>query len=124
VDDDYVLTVGERMVLMKRERFQTAAKNHEARSKRQPRWLVTLVFLPVVTSIPNSAPPVATSWSSNGVSGHGLSRYRTRITQCRYPAIADVSVILASMKHFSREEFSSSLKRCLEPPAFRRMVTI
>jgi hypothetical protein len=45
--------------------------------------------------------------------------YRSRVTECRYPAMPDVSLVLSSMKHFPREEFSSSIKDCQDPRGFR-----
>jgi hypothetical protein len=45
--------------------------------------------------------------------------YRSRVTECRYPAMPDVSLVLSSMKHFPREEFSSSIKDCQDPRDFR-----
>jgi hypothetical protein len=48
-----------------------------------------------------------------------ISRYRTQITECRYPGLGGVSIQLASMNNSWREEFSSTLKDCVNPRSFR-----
>ena len=89
--------------------------------------LVILLCFPVVFSPSNSAAPVKMSASriaetrpTNPIN----PIYRSRVTECRYPAIPDVSIVLSSMKHFPREEFSSNLKNCVDPRGFRWSATI
>ena len=81
--------------------------------------LIIFLCFPVVFSSSNSANPVQISASRIAEIRPTNPIYRSRVTECRYPAIPDVSIVLSSMNHFPREEFSSNLKNCDDPRGFR-----
>jgi hypothetical protein len=81
--------------------------------------LIIFLCFPAVFSASNSATPVMTSTSRIAEIRPKNPIYRSRVTECRYPAIPDVSIVLTSMNHFPREEFSSNLKNCVDPRGFR-----
>ena len=81
--------------------------------------LIIFLCFPVVFSSSNSATPVKMSASQIAEFRPTNPIYRSRVTECRYPAIPDVSIVLSSMNHFPREEFSSNLKNCDDPRGFR-----
>ena len=128
--------------------------------------LIILLCLPVFLSSLNSATQVTMSMSRIAETRPEIPIYRSRVAECRYPAIPDVSIVQASMnasaglsitdksatvlivsslvplrnsgrvlrlsKHerrvfqqnprthpIPREEFSSSLKNCMNPRGFR-----
>ena len=81
--------------------------------------LIILLCFPVVFSSSNSATPVMMSASRIAEIRPKNPIYRSRVTECRYPAIPDVSIVLTSMHHVPREEFSSNLKNCVDPRGFR-----
>src|SRR5262245_27538037 len=80
--------------------------------------LILFFCLPVVFSS-SSPPPARMIGSRIAETGPKNPNYRSRVIECRYPAMPDVSLVLSSMKHFPREEFSSSIKDCADPRDFR-----
>lgn len=141
-------------------------KNKRLKRARQERQvqLIVLLCLPVVFSTSNSATPVRMSASRIAETRPPSPIYRSRVAECRYPAIPDVSIVLSAMNAstglsltgkspmvligpplvplldsgwvtrkdeqrvfqqnpsvhpISREEFSSSLKNCMNPRGFR-----
>lgn len=81
--------------------------------------LIMLLCFPVVFSSSHTAPPVKMRASRIAEMRPANPTYRSRVTECRYPAGPDVSVVRSSMKHFSKEEFFSTLKNCVDPRGFR-----
>ena len=128
--------------------------------------LIILLCLPVFLSSSNSATHVTMSISRIAETRPESPIYRSRVTECRYPAIPDVSIVWAAMSASTglsmtgksamaliapplmplpnsgrvlrllkdeqrvfqqnppvhpipREEFSSSLKNCMNPRGFR-----
>jgi hypothetical protein len=81
--------------------------------------LIVLLCLPVIFSSSQSATPVKMKASRIAEIHPTNPAYRSRVTECRYPARTDVSIVRSSMNHFPREEFFSTLKNCVDPRGFR-----
>jgi hypothetical protein len=106
---------------MRSRNFRTSSKKEKLKRVSNDRRIQLIIFLcfPAVFSASNSATPVMTSTSRIAEIRPKNPIYRSRVTECRYPAIPDVSIVLTSMNHFPREEFSSNLKNCVDPRGFR-----
>ncbi len=95
-------------------------KNQKLKRSSNERRVQLLMFLclPVVFSSPSSTPAKMSASRIAEIRPKNPS-YRSRVTECRYPAIPDVSIVLSSMSHVPREEFSSNIKDCVDPRGFR-----
>jgi len=79
-----------------------------------------ILFLPLVLLSPSDLATLVTPNALLTKENHTkMPRYRTQITECRYPGFAGVSLLLASTHNNWREEFSSTLKDCVNPRGFR-----
>jgi len=96
-------------------------KNEKLKRVSNERRVQLMIFLcfPVVFSSSNSATPFKMSGSRIAEIRPKNPSYRSRVTECRYPAIPEVSIVRSSMNHVPREEFSSNLKNCVDPRGFR-----
>jgi hypothetical protein len=96
-------------------------KNEKVKRVSNERRVQLIIFLcfPVVFSASDSATPVKMSGSRIAEIRPKNPSYRSRVTECRYPARPDVSIVLSSMNHVPREEFFSNLKNCIDPRGFR-----
>ncbi len=94
-------------------------EKHKRISKDRRVQLIIFFWFPVVFSSLKSVTPAMTSAARIIEPGPRNPSYRSRVTECRYPAIPDVSIVLSSMNHVPREEFFSNLKNCIDPRGFR-----
>jgi hypothetical protein len=101
-------------------------KNEKLKRVSNERRVQLIIFLcfPVVFSSSSSATPIKMSASRIAEIRPKNPIYRSRVAECRYPAIPDVSIVLSSMNHVPREEFFSNLKNCVDPRGFRWSATI
>lgn len=96
-------------------------KNEKLKRVSNDRRVQLIIFLclPVVFSSSNSATPVKIGALRIAETRPKNPIYRSRVTECRYPAVPDVSIVLSSMNPVRREEFFSNLKNCVDPRGFR-----
>ena len=125
MDNDILAPMGSavsmqlRTLSIKDKASQPNNEKHKRVSNDRRVQLMIFLCFPVVFSSSNSATPVKMNAARIAEIRPRNLIYRSRITECRYPATPDISIVLSSMNHFPQEEFSSNLKNCVDPRGFR-----